>query len=50
MRPPLIISVVCGPIATNMENNLHKIHDVIDNGVIIVRKLAAASSSFIQSY
>ena len=50
---PLIIFVVCGPIATklcteidnqsvssNIEKNLHKIHDVIDNDVIIVRKLA----------
>ena len=48
-----IIFVVCGPIATkfctginnqsissNMESNLHKIHDVIDNDVIIVRNLA----------
>ena len=45
-----------------MEKNLHKINDVIDNDVIIVRKLAektitervyfkitAVSSSFIQS-
>ena len=70
-----IIFVVCGPIATkfctgidnqsissDMEKSLHKINDVIHNGVIIVRKLAekpvkrvyfkiaAASSSFIQSY
>ena len=45
-----------------MEKNLHKIDDVIDNDVIIVRNLAektvkriyfkivAASSFFIQSY
>ena len=45
-----------------MEKNLHKINDVIDNDVIIVRnlaektvkrvyfKIAAASSFFIQSY
>ena len=51
--PPLIIFVVCGPIATkfctgtdnqsissNIEKNLHKINDVIDNDVNIVRKLA----------
>ena len=50
---PPIIFIVCGPIETNfctgidnqsissnMEKNLHKIHDVIDNDVIIVRKLA----------
>ena len=48
-----IIFIVCGPIATksctgidnqsislNMEKNLHKINDVIDNDVIIVRNLA----------
>ena len=70
---PPIIFVVCGPIATkfctgidnqsissNMEKNLHKINDVIDNDVIIVRnlaektvkivyfKIATASSFFIQ--
>ena len=51
--PPPIIFLVCGPIATkfctgienqsitsNMEKNSHKINDVIDNDVIIVRKLA----------
>ena len=71
---PSIILAVCGPIAnkfcTGIDNegissiwkDLHKINDVIDNDVIIVRKLAeqtvktvslkiaAASSSFIQSY
>ena len=53
MPPPLIISVVCSPIATkfckgidnqsissNMGKNLHEINDVTDNDVIIVRKLA----------
>ena len=50
--PPPIIFVVCGPIKTNfctgIDNqsissnmeNLHKSNDVIDNNVIIVRKLA----------
>ena len=50
---PLIIFVVCGPITTkfctgidnesissNMEKNLYKIHNAIDDDVIIVRKLA----------
>ena len=50
---PLIIFVVCGPItikfykgidnesiSSNMEKNLYKIHDVIDNDVSILRKLA----------
>ena len=53
MPAPLIVFVVCGPIATkfctgianqgissNVEKNLHKIHDVIGNDVIIARKLA----------
>ena len=78
---PLIIFVVCGPIATkfctgidnqgissNMDKNFHKINDVIDNEAIVRKlaektvtrakkslkrayfKIAAASSSFIQSY
>ena len=50
---PLIIFVVCGPIKTkfctgidnesissNMKKKLYKIHDVIDDDVIMVRKLA----------
>ena len=70
-----IIFVVCGPIATKfftginnqsisstMGKNLHKINDVMDNEVIIMRnlaekavkrvyfKIATASSFFIQSY
>ena len=73
--PPPFIFVVCKPIATkfctgidnqsissNMEKKVHKIIDVIDNDVILVRnlaektvkrvyfKIAAASSIFIQSY
>ena len=51
--PPPIIFVVCGPITTkfcrginnqsigsNMEKNLHKINDIIDNDIIIVKKLS----------
>ena len=51
--PPPIIFVVCGPIRTKLcigidnqsislhvEKNWYKINDVIDNDVIIVRKLA----------
>ena len=51
MLPPIIF-IVCGPITTkfctgienqsissNIGKNLHKINDVIDNDVIIVRKL-----------
>ena len=50
---PLIIFVVCGNIAakfctgidnqsisSNIEKNLHKINEVVNNGVIIVWKLA----------
>ena len=53
MPPPFIFFVVCGPIVTkfctgiynqsissNMGKNLHKINDVTDNDVIILRKLA----------
>ena len=49
--PPLLSFVVCGPIATKfctgidkalaqIWKNLHKINDLIDNDVIIVRRLA----------
>ena len=54
---PPIIFVVCGPIATkfctgidnrgissDMEKNWHKTNDVIDNDVVIMRKLAKNDS------
>ena len=75
LSPPPIIFIVCGPIAmkfckgidnqsisSNMEKYLHKINDIIDSDVIILRnlakktvkrvhfKIAAVSSSFIESY
>ena len=52
MGAPPVILVVCGPIATkfctgidnqsissDVEKNLQKINDIIDNDVIIMRKL-----------